>query len=47
MTETLLKFVLLVLDIEKQKRDKKNWNHYNIIWVCCCNTIWHLIVITL
>ena len=45
MIETLLKFTLLVLDMETTKVWSKNWNHYNVIGVCCNNTTGHLIVI--
>ena len=45
MIETLLKFTLLVLDMETTKVWSKNWNHYNAIGVCCNNTTGHLIVI--
>ena len=43
--KTLLKYVFLVLDMETTKLWQKVLTQYNIIWVCCYNTTWRLIVI--
>ena len=47
MAETLLKHVFLVLDMETTKLSQKVLIQYNIIWICCYNTTWHLIVLTI
>ena len=46
MVETLLKYVFLVLDMETTKLWRKVLIRYNIFWICCYKTTWHLIVIT-